>query len=299
MILAWGIMSDDTMLSVYNWLKILHADIYFLNHSAIEGSRMKFSSTTHSYQLYDCGQTVPLENITAAYLRPYDFRQYEPIVENSNQARKFTIRANQFHFLINAWAESSNAKLINKPSAEASNHSKLFQSRIIHTCGFPVPESLVSNDWETIRLFASGFKGLIYKSMSSIRSIVKEISLSELHSRADKIGPGFFQEKISGKNIRVHVIGGQVFSCLIESNEIDYRYAPHMISTIEIPSDIQSKCLLLTQKLGLLIAGIDLMVTADLKWYCLEVNPNPGFSFYDVSDEKNIARAVAELLTNS
>jgi D-alanine-D-alanine ligase-like ATP-grasp enzyme len=53
---------------------------------------------------------------------------------------------------------------------------------------------------------------------------------------------------------------------------------------------------LLTKKLGLIIAGIDLIITNSGECYCLEANPSPGFSYFDISDKKNIARAVAEAL---
>jgi D-alanine-D-alanine ligase-like ATP-grasp enzyme len=46
----------------------------------------------------------------------------------------------------------------------------------------------------------------------------------------------------------------------------------------------------------LVLSGIDLIVTPRGEYYCLEVNPNPAFSYFDLSDEKTIARHVAEIL---
>jgi D-alanine-D-alanine ligase-like ATP-grasp enzyme len=48
--------------------------------------------------------------------------------------------------------------------------------------------------------------------------------------------------------------------------------------------------------MGLLLAGIDLRRTDDGEWCCFEVNPSPGFSFYEDHTGQPIAAAVAELL---
>jgi hypothetical protein len=47
------------------------------------------------------------------------------------------------------------------------------------------------------------------------------------------------------------------------------------------------------------MAGIDLRRSAQGEWICFEVNPSPGFTFYDAEDDEPIARAVARLLTGA
>ena len=48
--------------------------------------------------------------------------------------------------------------------------------------------------------------------------------------------------------------------------------------------------------MGLHLAGIDLRQTPRGEWYCLEVNPSPGFTYYEAVTGQPIAAAVAELL---
>jgi hypothetical protein len=296
MILLWGLEGDDTLASVSNWLRQKKASMYFLSHAEIDNTRMCFSATDNKYQLYHNGEFVPLDNVTASYLRPYDFRQY-PQFQQGNDSAKLAARAAQVHTLMNTWSESTHTIVINKPSAEATNHSKIFQSRLIHSStGLMVPETLISNDWEVIRTFAQQHGTLIYKSLSCIRSVAKRITYAELLERCDKIAPALFQQKIVGTNVRVHVVGKKIFACGIQSDVVDYRYGPRVIHQINLPADIQDKCIMLAQHLGLQLTGIDFIVTPTNEWYCLEANPNPGFSFYDVTKEKVIARAVAELL---
>jgi D-alanine-D-alanine ligase-like ATP-grasp enzyme len=46
----------------------------------------------------------------------------------------------------------------------------------------------------------------------------------------------------------------------------------------------------------LILSGIDLIATAAGEFYCLEVNPNPAFSYFDRFGDEAIAQAVAGLL---
>lgn len=48
--------------------------------------------------------------------------------------------------------------------------------------------------------------------------------------------------------------------------------------------------------MGLLLAGIALRRTPEGGWVCFEVNPSPGFSFYEEATGQPIAAAVADLL---
>ena len=81
----------------------------------------------------------------------------------------------------------------------------------------------------------------------------------------------------------------------VRSDGVDYRYAPSIIEPVEIPEEIAGRCVALTKRLGLILSGIDLIVAGD-DYYCLEVNPNPAFSYFDVSPDRPIAYAVAKRL---
>jgi hypothetical protein len=49
--------------------------------------------------------------------------------------------------------------------------------------------------------------------------------------------------------------------------------------------------------MGLLVSGVDLRRTADECWCCFEVNPSPGFTYYEGHTGQPIAGAIAALLT--
>jgi glutathione synthase/RimK-type ligase-like ATP-grasp enzyme len=297
MILLWGLLEDPTFQSVHDWLTRMSADVTFVNHAAIARTGIRMTSVpTAAYVLSYDDRSVRLDDITAAYLRPYEARDY------TNASGELVSpggppQADVVHHLINAWADNCAATVINRPSAEGSNHSKLFQAVQIQKNGFAVPDSLITNDREEIRAFLSLHGSLIYKSMSSVRSIVKELDESVLDS-IEKLGPVLVQQRIHGRNIRVHIVRDRVFACAIESGDVDYRYAEAMMASTELPPEVAERCVLLTKRLGLLLAGIDLIVTSGGEYYCLEVNTNPAFSCFEPGDDRPIARAVAETLTN-
>jgi D-alanine-D-alanine ligase-like ATP-grasp enzyme len=96
-------------------------------------------------------------------------------------------------------------------------------------------------------------------------------------------------------NIRVHVVGTDIFAAEIDSEAVDYRTDPRDMRPTAIPEPIAARCLAVTSKLGLLLAGIDLIRTPDSEWYFLEANTSPGFTFFPGSDR--VAAAIARLLT--
>ena len=67
---------------------------------------------------------------------------------------------------------------------------------------------------------------MIYKSLSSIRSIVRRMTDPDL-GRLELLagGPTQFQEWLPGTDIRVHVAGAQVYPTAITTGAIDYRFS--------------------------------------------------------------------------
>jgi glutathione synthase/RimK-type ligase-like ATP-grasp enzyme len=98
------------------------------------------------------------------------------------------------------------------------------------------------------------------------------------------------------------VVGAEIFATRILSDADDYRYAARQglprprLSTTDVPDDVADRCRLLTSRLGLAVAGIDLRVTPEGEWFCFEVNPSPAFTYYEYGTGQPIATAVAGLL---
>jgi glutathione synthase/RimK-type ligase-like ATP-grasp enzyme len=289
-ILLWGLPEDPGTRAVHASLAELEADVVLLDHAAIARTRARFTATPEpEHHVAVDGQTWRLEDFAAAYLRPYDVRDYEP-----DPAPATLARASRVHHIVCDWAQYADATIINRPAAEGTNHSKLRQAIDIHAAGFATPDSLVTNDARAILDLLDRHGSVVYKSLSSVRSVVRELHAGDLPR--GPMGPVLVQQRVVGTNVRVHVVGDRTFAAAIDTDAVDYRYARAALTEIELDDELAHRCVALTRRLGLHIAGIDLIVTPRADWYCLEVNPNPGFTCFDASPDQPVARAIAELL---
>jgi glutathione synthase/RimK-type ligase-like ATP-grasp enzyme len=55
----------------------------------------------------------------------------------------------------------------------------------------------------------------------------------------------------------------------------------------------------LAAALSLPVAGVDLRLRNDDAWFCFEVNPSPGFTYYQQRTGQPIGDAVARLLAKA
>jgi hypothetical protein len=195
--------------------------------------------------------------------------------------------------------------VVNRIGLGMSNHSKPYQGLLIRDSGLRIPPTLVTSDADAARRFYEEHDGqVIYKSLSGIRSIVRQVGPEQL-ARFEflEYGVAQFQAFIPGENVRVHTVGDELFATRVLSESVDYRYARREGNTIDMEEvtlspAVAESCRRLSRKLDLLIAGIDLKVTPDGETYCFEVNPSPGFIFYEQGSGQLISAALADLLQN-
>ena len=65
-----------------------------------------------------------------------------------------------------------------------------------------------------------------------------------------------------------------------------------------IPDELGDRLVALSRSMGLCVSGVDLRVNGD-GWWCFEVNPSPGFTYYEAHTAQPITDAVADLLMGS
>lgn len=210
-------------------------------------------------------------------------------------------RAAFMNELFNDWLDVAPQLVVNRPSAMASNVSKPFQAQLIAANGLKSPPTLVTNDPEAVRAFHARHGRIVYKSISSVRSIVREWRPGSGGLERLRWLPTQFQAFIPGTNVRVHVVDTAVHATAISSDATDYRYATRESATTEmsatrLPPAIEEKCIALTKALGLAFSGIDLKRTPDDEWYCFEVNTSPGYSYFEQHTEQPIADALVDYL---
>jgi len=301
MILVWGVPKDGPTAAVLEALERRGAPVFFLDQHQVLDSQAQLSvdGELRGSVRTPAGE-VRFEEITAAYIRPYETGRLPALSAAEPDAVR---RAEAFDQTLLAWCELTHAHVVNRPSAMASNNSKPYQSALIRAQGFAVPETIITTDPAALEAFWSRHRRVIYKSMSGVRSIVRELT-PEHRARFADLGtcPTQFQQWIPGSDFRVHVAGEETFGCEIVSSASDYRYPGSDEESPEIrpsalPGDLAARCRRLAESLGLALSGIDLRRTPEGEWYCFEVNPSPGFTYYEAAAGQPISAAVAALLS--
>jgi len=185
----------------------------------------------------------------------------------------------------------------NPPSSGRSNGSKPYQMRLLANAGFEVPKWVVTSEESVVREFARTCRhGAIYKSCSGLRSKVRPLDREVFQRLRDGTTPVVVQEYIKGKDVRVHVVRRRCLATEVISNGIDYRFETegNEFRSTSAPDPIEELCSTVAEAEGLTIAGFDFRVTADGRWYCLEVNPVPTFLPYEMATGQPIADALLD-----
>jgi RimK-like ATP-grasp domain len=250
-------------------------------------------------RLWLAGEEIDLSRVDGIYLRLMD----ADLLPESRRPQAFDPdgpeRAAAVGRLLADWCEVTPGRVANRISAMSSNSSKPYQAQLIAACGLPVPETLVTNDLSAVRDFARRAGRLVYKSTSSQRSIVRELDLDRADLNRVRHLPTQFQALVPGLNVRVHVVGDAVLACAIRSATVDYRYAGAEgaeMEPIELPSDVEDRCIRVSRELDLPFCGIDLILDDSGVWWCLEANPSPAYSAFEEPTGLPIAEALVRWL---
>ncbi|MFG3041005.1 RimK family alpha-L-glutamate ligase [Streptomyces sp. NPDC048330] len=236
------------------------------------------------------GTRILLADVTAVYARPL-----EPPEDGDAAARA---RAAAFHEWFVGWLDTTPALVVSRPRAMESNASKPYQAQLIGRSGFAVPETLVSDDPDEVLAFRVRHGRIVYKSVSGIRSVVREFTGDD-ESRLPLVRglPTQFQAYVPGRDVRVHVVGPDTYAAAVDSDAIDYRYAGRgeksaRLTPYGLPPETARRCVELAASLDLPLAGIDLRRTPEGEWVCFEVNPMPAYSYYEAHTGLPVAAAL-------
>jgi len=298
--LLWGLLNESPMVAVADALRQAGAEIALLDQRDVMKSKvcLEVGDTVAGHVSSPAGE-FDLQDVGAAYVRPYDSRSLSPV--RRARTRTANARAAAMDEILMTWCDISPGLILNRPACAATNNSKPYQSQFIRRAGFRLPETLITTLPEAAKEFHQRHGRVIYKSVSGVRSQVSELTAAHADRLENVIFcPTQFQKMIRGRDFRVHVVGDEVLACELVCDADDYRYpGEHQleIRAACLPLEVEERCILLARSLDLPLAGIDLRRTPEDDWYCFEANPSPAFTFYQESTGQPIAAAIAQLLT--
>lgn len=304
MILLCGVPSERALRRVREELEQLAAEVVIFNQRLVQDVEIQLEITGgHVGGLLRIERrSFRLEEFTGVYTRVMDDQRLPELdgLPTSSPARQHSRRV---HALLAQWCEVTPARVVNRARPQGSNFSKPYQSQLVRAQGFAIPETLVTNDPDLVRAFLAQHGRVIYKSISGVRSIVRQLTEPDL-SRLEQIRwcPVQFQAYVPGIDVRVHVVGGETFATAVESDATDYRYGLRdaldvaTLGEVELSDELAARCVGLAAALGLPFAGIDLRLGPAGEVTCFEVNPSPAYDYYESGSGVPIARALARHL---
>jgi len=306
-ILLCGIRSEPPLAMVAAELgRIGAAFAWFDQRQSLETNLSVMLSETGVHGRLRTPETdLDLETVRAVYVRTMA-DDVLPEIELLPATAPGRQRSRALHDRFFAWLGLSPARVVNRSDAQASNSAKPYQLQLIVDAGFAVPETLITNDPQEVIAFRDLHRRVVCKSMSGERSIVSALTDLDLE-RLDRLRlcPVQFQVWVPGPDVRVHVIGDDTFAACVTTPATDYRYPdrsgapPPEVTRIDLDDDLAERCVMLTRRLGLEFAGIDLRMPPDREPVCLEVNPSPAFSYYEQSADLPIAATLARYLADA
>lgn len=197
---------------------------------------------------------------------------------------------------------------VNHPLRNAAADYKPHQLALAQHLDIAVPDTLITNDPDEARGFIATHPGVIHKTLRAtsyqrdgvpVVSWAEPVTADEIDDRIQVI-PHLFQVRVDkAYDIRVLIVGYEVFAVRINSDLLDWRrdYAALTYSVISLPARLEKALLAFLDSFGLASGSFDLAVDRDGTHWLLELNPNGQWGWLEEHTELPMASAVADLLT--
>ncbi len=284
-------------------------DYFRLNTEDI--SSYSISQKQGGSTILDIGsRRIDLETVHAAYFR----RPLPPehCLDGMSLSSVHYIHEEWSYFLRSLYSEIGE-KWFSHPNMIILAEDKPKQLRLAKQVGFSVPETVITNEKESVqRLFSAGDvvakplkQALLEEQDGPGRVIYTSVvqSYFEIDDKALKLAPVIFQRKLSKQfDLRVTVVEDRVFSVAIKSQEFeqtktDWRHGAvtnlkHMI--YELPDTVAGQCKDMVKRLGLRYGAIDLVLDKSGRFWFLECNPNGQWAWIEKRTGLPIAAAIVD-----
>ncbi|MEU5284700.1 ATP-grasp ribosomal peptide maturase [Streptomyces sp. NPDC020755] len=197
---------------------------------------------------------------------------------------------------------------VNHPLRNAAADYKPAQLAVAQRLGLTVPPTLVTNDPDEARSFVDSHDQAIFKTLRwtpyqrggvPLTGWADPVLATEIDERV-AVAPHLFQAVVNkAADLRVLVVGRQVFAVRIESGMLDWRkdYSALSYRVVDLPDRVEKALLTYLDHFELASGSFDFAVdkTGGLWW--LELNPNGQWGWLEESTGLPMSTAFAELLT--
>jgi glutathione synthase/RimK-type ligase-like ATP-grasp enzyme len=208
---------------------------------------------------------------------------------------------------------------VNHPGKQEEAYFKLYQLKCARDAGLLVPDTIVTNDPAQAKAFYERCDGkVVYKLVDESsnnhfpvtempRGIptlpLRPVDVAYLEQVSQSLH--LFQQRVDKvADIRVTIIGSEVFAARIESQQgdgkIDFRLDYSVpVSVYELPPQVMLHSLRVMRTLGLEFGALDFCLDAAGEHVFLEVNPAGQFLWLEDALQLPLSETLAKLLSGA
>jgi len=272
MISAYGLINDPTMRHFLDAARTRGVATRFVDLAlAVEcGWEIRLPPDERSWTNTPEGR-IPLLNGLPAYCRLIDLGSIETQSAASWHA---------FTSALSGWLELDTGRVVNRPGHPQDNASKPLHEAILARMGLEVPPSFSGSGRSELIGFAEQGP-TIAKALCGQRTDCRRVTVEDFADYEDAQGPVHLQRFVEGEDVRAHVIGESVLAVSVRSANVDYRLdRSARFQEISLPNSLCRQLVAATAAHGFTFVGWDLRISSHACW-TLEMNPMPGYSYYD------------------
>jgi ATP-grasp ribosomal peptide maturase len=204
---------------------------------------------------------------------------------------------------------------VNHPARLADAGYKPVQLVLAHQSGLRVPDTVITNEPDTVRRFAEtgrtvtkmlGSNSLTEEGVQklSFTRIVGDSDLADINDlRGVETTTHLLQRWVPKHHeVRMTVIGKHITAAAISAHNaeatIDFRadYDHLTYKLIEPPDEIAAGVHRLMERMGLVYGALDFVVTPDEEWIFLEINAGGQYGFIEDATGAPLTQQLADLL---
>ena len=243
------------------------------------------------------GKKFHFSDIKSVYWRNH-YGYYQPLAKKDPQL--YWLLSREIESAFNSVFMASDWLWCNSLSAIELHKKKTYQLNLMSQSGIRVPRTLITNNREDIENFLEENNDkVIFKPVlggASTQAISKN-DLTEEHLETLENSPVQFQEMIEGVDVRVFVIGNEIFPAEIRATTLDFRDDKDAkIVPVELPEKVKQDCLKIMPLLDLNYSGIDIRRTSQGEYVFIEANPAPMFIHFEQQSGYPISDTLIKLL---
>ena len=303
---------DVTTDFVVQELKLRDIDFYRFNTEELSKTvEIDLDFEKERYQLIDKqdNKEYDLLKFTDIYYRRPELPKYDD--NELSEGEKAFLQVEIYYTLEGLYRLLAGKHWFNNVYAIRNAENKIYQLLMAKDVGLTIPTTLISNHYDSIERFLEQGDHIIkpvhnarVMDEKAPRIVYTSVITQTVKKEEVEYNINYLQNKIEKKyDVRATFVGRKCFAVAIESQlmeetQVDWRNGEHILqhTPIELPKDIENKCILLMERLGLNYGAIDIVLDKQGNYVFLEINPNGQWAWIEHLTGLPISKEIVKYL---